>query len=70
MKAINYQGRLYNVLEDPSEQFNLSIEYPRIVERLQRRIDEMKASRRRPTSTKVHPDQETMEQLRALGYLQ
>jgi len=24
-----YQGRLYNILEDPSEQFNLSIEYPR-----------------------------------------
>jgi len=65
-----FAGRLYDLRTDPNEQRDLAAAKPELAARLEARLQQLVAEGPSMTAVAVDPDEETLEQLRALGYLQ
>ncbi len=60
---------LYDLEEDPREQWDLALSRRDVAEELQRRLDEAIAAGERLEPVQVTPTDSTLEELRALGYI-
>ena len=63
------QDRLYQMAQDPAERMNLAGREKAARQRLQELRERLKAERQAPSPTDAEPNQETLERLEALGYL-
>jgi arylsulfatase A-like enzyme len=64
-----YRKSLFDLGEDPQEQWDLALSRRDVVEELQKRLDEAIAARERLEPEQVTPTDSTLEELRALGYI-
>jgi len=62
-------GRLYDLGRDPREQIDISVLQPAITTELTDRMNALIGERPRPDTRAIAPDQQTIQHLRALGYL-
>lgn len=63
-----YERRLYDLQTDPAESTDVSAQHPEVAERLGRRLDEIVANL--PAPGHVALEDEDLESLRALGYVE
>jgi arylsulfatase A-like enzyme len=62
-------GRLYDLRSDPGESTNVAASRAEVSERLAKRMNALIRERPLPDTRAIAPDQETIQRLRALGYL-
>jgi hypothetical protein len=61
---------LYNLIDDKNETQNLVLRHPEIVKKLKEELDQIESRLRRSGEVKsVEMDEQTKEQLKALGYM-
>ncbi len=65
-----YDGRLFDLVADPGETRDVAHDHPEAVRRLRARLRAAIASRPRPNRRIATPDDDVMERLRALGYVE
>ncbi len=61
---------LFDLEEDPAEQWDLALSRRDVVEEMQRRLDETLSTRERLEPEQVTPTDSTLDELRALGYIE
>ena len=62
-------GRLFDLAADPGEHTDVADRHPDVARRLEGALGELAGSPRTPAAGTVILDPETLEQLRALGYV-
>jgi arylsulfatase A-like enzyme len=65
-----YRNQLFDLDVDPGEQWDTAVNHPDVVENLDRELEETVSARKPFEEVQVVPDDSTLEELRALGYLQ
>jgi arylsulfatase A-like enzyme len=65
-----FAGRLFDLRTDPRELTDLAMAKPEVAAQLEARLRKLVGERQVPVAEAIEPDEETLEQLRALGYLQ
>jgi len=65
-----YRNQLFNLEVDPEEQWDAAVNHAETIRKLEARLAEAIASRESVEEVQVVPDDATLDELRALGYLQ
>ena len=65
-----WDSRLFRLTTDPGERVDVAKDHPQIAEDLQSRLQAVLAERAVHDTRPVEPDSKTLEQLRALGYVE
>ncbi|HEY0783127.1 MAG TPA: sulfatase, partial [Thermoanaerobaculia bacterium] len=63
-----FDGHLYDLVSDPGEQHDVAALHPDVVHQLELRLEAEVAARPGAASSRVELPEETVQQLRSLGY--